>query len=259
MMRGFLATLLSLPLLSSAAAAADEPQQVKVTAEIDADEIRHARLQKGVAAFDAYRQLAPDAQLRYQIFDLKPEHAQPLQLQLRSGGERTAVPLAPDGTFAFPLAGEPSGDAVLRTNRRDGTVAWRVSVRSPGLRPNQRRLGDLRLECEVNRAVDLLHGYKPPSYYAIAALTDVCKGFLGGWLVSEQRPVFGVRLVHGARSRHHFNGDLYLNRIPAPLRVFYDTELADRTYYVPIGDASWPDDTLVEITFMDDDPGEVRS
>ena len=28
----------------------------------------------------------------------------------------------------------------------------------------------------------------------------------------------------------------------------------DRTYYVPLWDASWPDDTLVEFTYMVDEP-----
>jgi hypothetical protein len=29
--------------------------------------------------------------------------------------------------------------------------------------------------------------------------------------------------------------------------------LIDRTYFVPLGDASWPDDTLVKFEYMDGD------
>jgi hypothetical protein len=31
--------------------------------------------------------------------------------------------------------------------------------------------------------------------------------------------------------------------------------LVDRTYYLPLGDTSWPDDTLVEFEYMDDGNG----
>jgi hypothetical protein len=174
-------------------------------------------------------------------------------VQLR--GDHVATPLAvdPDGSFALPRDDSAAADnARVRTNRQDGSLIWRVDVRTPGLAPHQRRLGDLRLECEVNREADLLHGYKPPLWYVLDAATDVCDN--GGWLDVVERPLFGVTMRAGARRQALFSEQLYQNKVPVLLRSFYDPVLSERTYWIHIGDKSWPDDTVLEFDYMEDAP-----
>ena len=43
-------------------------------------------------------------------------------------------------------------------------------------------------------------------------------------------------------------------KLPAELPYCDCEVLLDRTYFLPLGDRSWPDDTLVEFDYMDDAP-----
>lgn len=235
---------------------APEPmQQVEVSGMVDADEVSYRRLLKGLDAFEKYRTLAPQGRLRYRLFPLAPEPKRPLAVQLRS--DQGSTPLALDADYGFSLPRDEAAaaaKAVVHTNRKGGSLAWRVDVHTPGLAANQRRLGDLRLECQVNREVDLLNGAKPPAYLLINATFDVCTQLGGGWLDVAPRAIFGITMIDGERRKQFFSDQLYLNRIPAVYRMFYDTYLTDRSYWLQISDTSWPDDTLLEFEFMEDEP-----
>ena len=237
---------------------AEEPlQQVEVNGVIDADEVSYRRLLRGLDAFDKHHALAPQGRLRYKLFALAPEPRRPLAVQLRGGpsGLPQVLALDGDGSFALPRdEAALAADAVVRTNRKQGSLAWRADVRTPGLAPNQRRLGDLRLECQVNREVDLLNGAKTPAYLLVNATFDVCTQLGGGWLDVAPRAIFGVTMTAGGRRKQFFSEQLYLNRIPAVFRMFYDTWLSDRSYWIQISDKSWPDDALLEFEYMEDEP-----
>ena len=72
------------------------------------------------------------------------------------------------------------------------------------------------------------------------------------------RPLFSVVMVNGTR-RVTLPVDRLYAGASADLGLksalpYCDCEvLVDRTYYLPLGDKSWPDDTLVEFEYMDDD------
>ena len=81
---------------------------------------------------------------------------------LEVAGDSLAIPLkvGPDRTFTLernPVALKEN--AQVMPNRKAGTMTWRADVRTPGLPPNTRRLGDLRLECEVGMKSDLISRY----------------------------------------------------------------------------------------------------
>src|SRR5204862_771037 len=60
------------------------------------------------------------------------------------------VAVAPDYTFTLPRERKAlDEDAVVQSERKAQTMTWRADIRTPGLPANVRRLGDLRLECEV--------------------------------------------------------------------------------------------------------------
>ena len=145
-------------------------------------------------------------------------------------------------------------------NRRAHSMTWRTEVRTPGLPPNTRSLGELRLECQVGVVAGLLSEESSPlSRMAQAMLppSAPCTGERGtGYLLFADRPLFGVTLVAGARRQAVPLDDLYLGLLAGPVsnRELADSDaqsLLDRTYVLPLGDASWPDDTLVEFDDME--------
>jgi hypothetical protein len=228
-------------------------QVVEVNAKRDADERSYRLLLRGLDVFEKNHALAPQARLHYKLFEKKPQPEHPLEVSISSDQGRIPLVLDADHSFALPRdEAAAAARATVRTNRKDGSLIWRVDVRTPGLASNQRRLGDLRLECEVNRIVDLINGFKPPSYLLLNATTNVCN--LGGWMDVAEHPLFGVTLTAGKRREQIFSEHLYLNRIPVGFQAFYDTELRERSYWIKIGDRSWPDDTLLEFDYIDDGP-----
>jgi len=111
---------------------------------------------KGKAAFERFHALAPQASLQYVL--LPREHGQSMDgVTLRIAGDATSVPVDVDNEARFALPEIPAladTDAELMLNRKRSSVTWRPDVRSPGVPPGFRRLGDLRLECEVRWAVE---------------------------------------------------------------------------------------------------------
>ena len=88
---------------------------------------------------------------------------------------------------------------------------------------------------------------------------DYCGGKGQRYLFFADKPLFNVSLSHGERRQIVPVDRLYAGAsgdpsLPAEL-PFCDCEvLLERTYFLPLGDRSWPDDTLVEFDFMDDAP-----
>src|SRR5262249_35072567 len=76
------------------------------------------------------------------------------------------------------------------------------------------------------------------------------------YLFFAERPLFGVTLVAGGRREILSVDRLYAGISGDPGMAddlgYCDCEvLLDRTYLAPLGDRSWPDDTLVELEYMD--------
>jgi hypothetical protein len=89
---------------------------------------------------------------------------------------------------------------------------------------------------------------------ALTGADKVCNSPDGNYLFFAERPVFSVTLRAGARvevlpfKMLYAGGEQTRQMLP-----YCDCQvLLDRTYYVPIWDKGWPDDTLVEFDYMDD-------
>ena len=91
----------------------------------------------------------------------------------------------------------------MMPNRKAGTLTWRAEIRTPGLPPNTRRLGDLRLECEVGMAARLISNTRPGLFGWIDKLfpegPDYCHRAEPRYLFFADRPLFSVTMVAGAR------------------------------------------------------------
>ena len=206
---------------------------------------------------------APNASLRFKLLPRKPgtdmDH---IFIEVIGSSFAYHVPIASDHTFALERDRKAlQEDAVVSPNRKRLSMTWRTEIRTPGLPPNTRRLGDLRLECEVGLEADLVSNSNPIG--RIADLFVSPKGYCDQkdtrYLFFAERPLFSVTLIAGARREVLPIDMLYAMASDDPSLKndlpYCDCEvLVDRTYYLPLGDHSWPDDTLVQFEYMDDRP-----
>ncbi|GAA0766758.1 hypothetical protein LRH25_31920 [Ideonella azotifigens] len=263
----------TLPMLLAAATAAvcaqsppaAEVQQVTVTgAARHSVEKSFRKMMHGMDFFEqAKAGLAPQAVLRFKLLPRKPgtdmDH---IVLEVIGSSFDYKVPVAPDHTFVLErnrLAMDE--DAVVSPNRRRLSMTWRTDIRSPGLPPGTRRLGDLRLECLVGLEADLVSNSNPLALIAdlFADSRRYCERKDAKYLFFAERPLFSVTLVAGERREVLPVDQLYAGASDDPgLKQdlpYCDCEvLVDRTYFLPLGDRSWPDDTRVEFEYMDDRP-----
>ena len=239
----------------------DPIQVVHVNGLTDVDERSYAGILRGMDLFEQRRAMAPNAELR---FELQPIRARTvmknIKLQVTDGSTSIPVTLADDMSFTVPrLANMPVARAQLRSNRRKDTLLWRARIRTPGLPPNTRRLGDLRLEWHVDYVSNLGPHWISPGSKVMMAMMERPYEIKGlQHLFLADRPLFGVTMIAGAR-RHVLSSDMLFmtemnNALPAfLLSLWKDREfIKDRAFDLPLSDASWPDDTLVVFDHMDD-------
>jgi hypothetical protein len=234
---------------------------VEVRALRDPVEKSYRRIVRGMDVFEQRRALAPRASLRFKLLPRSRDvDMQGIALDIASESVLVPVRVSPDGTFALervPRALEE--DAIVTPNRPAGSVTWRVDIRTPGLPPDTRRLGDLRLECLVGIEADLVSDFRP-FFGHIARLLrprDYCHQREVHYLFFAERPLFSVTLVAGTRREVLPVDQLYAGITRNPMTAseirYCDCEvLVDRTYYAPLGDPRWPDDTLLVFEYMDE-------
>lgn len=245
---------------TSAASAQDTPvATVNVTSTRDPVDKSYRKMIRGMERFEREHRLAPAAQLRFQLLPRTPE-VRMTGITLRVAGDTLSVPVpvAPDNSFVLPRNEQAlREDAAVLANRKTTSMTWRALIETPGLPPDTRRLGDLRLECRVGVEAGLVSNSSPLFGWISNALTTpegVCNSPEGNYLFFADRPIFAVRLRAGERSEVLPFNMLYAGGIQTrEMLPFCDCQvLLDRTYYAPIWDASWPDDTLVEFEYMVD-------
>lgn len=263
------ALVIALAAASGAACAQDKPRvalpYVTVTGKSsDPVEKSYRKMVHGMDYFERARAaLAPNATLRFKLLPRKREtHMDDIVLEVIGSTFAYEVPIAADRTFVLPR--DPKAlreDAVVSPNRKRLSMTWRTEIRTPGLPPGSRRLGDLRLECLVGMEADLVSNNGP-----IARIADLftdnkryCERKEAKYLFFAERPLFSVTLVNGARREVLPIDQLYAMASDDPGLEqdlpFCDCEmLVDRTYFLPLGDPSWPNDTRVEFEYMDDRP-----
>jgi hypothetical protein len=235
---------------------------VEVSALRDPVEKSYRKIVKGMDLFEQRRRtFAPNATLR---FKLLPRHrATNMQgVALSIVGERVSipVPIAADNTFTLERSQQAlKEDALVIPNRKARTMTWRTEIRTPGLPPNTRRLGDLRLECLVGMEADLISNVRDFLAEIIRSIRTpgYCEQREPHYLFFADRPLWSVTLVAGSRREVLSVDSMYagITRDPmTPTDLQYcDCEvLLDRTYYAPLGDPGWPNDTLIVFEYMDD-------
>lgn len=244
---------------AGALAAAEEPiQTVRVPYVRDPVDKSYRKMIKGMERFERERSLAPGATLRFRLLPRLPKNN--LEgITLRVAGDNISLPLtiAPDYSFVLPRSEQAlREDAAVVASRKSDSMTWRAWVQSPNVAPGTRRLGDLRLECKVGMDAGLVSNSSPMFAWLSNALTDtdqVCNNFDGNYLFFAERPIFSVSLRHGDRyevlpfKMLYAGGNQTAESLP-----FCDCQvLLDRSFYAPIWERSWPDDTVVEFEYME--------
>ena len=250
-----------LALLACNALAQTAPS-VTVAATRDPVDKSYRKMLAGMDIFERQHALAPQATLRFQLLPRLPT-TQLDGITLRVAGDTVSlpVPVAPDHTFTLER-NQPAlrEDAALIASRKTSTLTWRAQVRTPGVPDGMRRLGDLRLECLVGVEAGLLSNNAQIFAWLGELFTspeNVCGTPQGNYLFFAERPVFAVTLRDGARSATLPFNALYAGGTQTAATLPYcDCQvLLDRSYYAPIWDRSWSDDTLLSFDAMDSPPG----
>lgn len=209
--------------------------------------------------FDELRALSPHGELAIRVLARKNGAlASRLGLQLMTPQGRLDIEL--DDLQRFRLQPQwlaLDADTEVRSRLPDGGVTWRSDIRTPGMPPNVRRLGDLRLQCKLDWGVPLGRGVGGLTAFVPPAKR--CEGILTGAMNSQfaDRPVLAIDFAHGPRRERlgyfhlHGAGDNVPTQLISGL-TDWAHQLKDHMYRLPLHDQSWPDDTWVEFTFMDD-------
>ncbi|MBI3349751.1 MAG: hypothetical protein HY020_21390 [Burkholderiales bacterium] len=251
--------LLSLTVALAAQAAAPELPRVEVQGESTSrrEQQTVADLLRVLDVFERERTLhAPRAELRIRVLPRRDLADSPA-LELRHGGVREPMVLDALGRFAIPPEWRalPAG-AVVRSRLPDGRLAWTVDVRTPGLPDDTRRLGDLRLECRADLyGGALARGIKPPAFYALRAVTDLCMSSQVTLGFFADRPVFAAQVSEGGRRtelpyRWMHGSEMGQSSVMFGL-VDWPFALRDRFVVLPPDKwTTWSDDALVELEPM---------
>jgi hypothetical protein len=253
-MHAALSSLLALSLCAGGAAHAQDVAPgagregvVHVNAMKNPEMHTYRAIEAGMDTFDEQHALAPAVpQLRFAVRTrggaVLPGDMPTAKL---SGDEFTLpLPVGADALFVIPRsrqAWDANAELVLSRKRSEARV-WPY-IRTPGQADNQRRLGDLRLECRVFVTIA-----KKEAPFRVVALAntifmtgDWCAFFKDAdrtWTVNVESALASAVLREGERT--------------LPLRV------KGSQFELPLSDASWSNDAIVELTFASIEPPAVK-
>ncbi len=212
-----------------------QSQQVFVAGTRDPEWKSYRAFVAGMKIFEQRKSLAPLAPLLFVVHGQKSE-SNLSSVLIRIAGDQTSttIKVADNGSFSLPLLPEAIDDnAELILNRKKGSYRWRPDIRTPGIPGHTRRLGDLRLECEVRWEIEQ-HELPYLMKKVFNAHGGPChnKQIQADFLSSEK--IISIQLVDKNRRE-----DL------APSRI----ENNGKVFYPPVHDVSWSDETLLEFSY----------
>jgi hypothetical protein len=228
-------------------ALADEAKSVEIKGVRNPELKTYRVMAAGLEAFDEYRSLAPAApELRFRLRSRADAQADLEGLQLRVAGDNTSISVPIDGdlTFALPrsqAAADDNADLVL--NKPKGRYRWAPDVHTPSVPPNMRRLGDLRLECQVLVAV----GKQEMGFMLKAMVNSLL--LTSDWCMHEK--------VHiGTHVQRQLSKAILLRE---GHRIALKLNDKGHGFEPPLSDRSYPDDALIALEYADASPAPTNS
>ena len=249
-MRALPVALLGTVLLCGAAGAAEkapvrELDPVHVNAMRNPEVRKYKAILAGLDSFDKHHKLAPAVDKLQFRLTLRGKDDTPETLSARLVGDngfKLPIPIDATGRFSVPRSQAAlDANSELELNRKRRVYRGMPDIRTPGLAPNQRRLGDLRLECKVLFAI----AKEEIPLWAVLLINSVL-------VTTEWCSFFDNK--HDARM--DFDADALL---AGALLVEGNRsallEAKGKSYGVPLGDLSWSDDAIVELSYLDTPTG----
>ena len=218
------------PALSQTPKTHEDEQTVQIKATKDPDLKSYRSMIKGLDAYEKMHDLAPTAAFKYRLV-AQNDSVQITGTNMRIAGDviSIAVPIETDGSFSLPRNEQAiSEDAELILNQKRHSMRWRPNIRSEGLAPNQRRLGDLRLECEIRWAVEY-----DDMFFLRRTLFNLegnpCHSAMVSVIFYEDQQLKSVSLIDGEK------------------RKLFSAK--DMQYTLPLHDSTWSNDSLIEFEY----------
>jgi len=229
--------ILTFAALPAWADAPNASQTVEIKGVRNPELASYRLMRAGLDAFDQYRELAPEApELRYRLRGRSGVDTSLDGLQLKISGDNTSIelPLAADHSFLLPRsrqAEDDNADLVLNRPKRD--YRWWPDVHSPSVPANMRRLGDLRLECQVLVAVakEAIGFMTKAMINSLLLTSDWCGHAKVNIATSVPRPLSKATLLSGEQ------------------RI--ELKITDKGYgfQPPLANQAYPDATLIELEY----------
>lgn len=221
-------------------ASKEEMQVVAVNGMKKPDMRDYRKVWVGLDTFDDNRSMAPGADLHFRIVPKRSKKKTAtldgVTLKIIGDGDPLPIPIAADGLLTIPRSQEAyDSKAILLLNQKQGIFETMPDIRTPGLPVNVRRLGDLRLECKVLVAIvkEEIGFFEKAMINTLLLTTDWCTFKEMRLPIRTDKQVASATLVHGER------------------RAEVEMESSVGEPIAPLGDKSWPDNTLIELKFVE--------
>lgn len=230
------ASALTKPVVAESTSSANEQnaeQSVEISNTKNPEWKSYRSMLRGLEAFDRFHAKAPLAEPK---FVLRPRaeglSMEGLTLHVKSDQSSIPIPLAEGGYFVLPRdAQADADDADLMLNRKKKLYRWQPAIRTPALPIDQLRLGDLRLACEMEWAIE-----KDGAPFVFRMFLNAAGGFCRSskLTVSIPTPYLGAKSVTLVQADRHI--DLPLNE-------------GKFNFVLAIHDKTYSDDTMIEIVY----------
>lgn len=241
---------IALALAAGGTVAQDTTPSVEVQGVKNPDMKSYRAVVAGLDAFEEHHALAPTVpELRFRLAAREGQEllaGDPLYLRIVGNGDPIPLPISTDGTFAVPrVPAAIDDDADLVLNRKKGVLKGYPDIRTPGLPENVRRLGDLRLECQVMIAIAKKEmGLMMKLFVNTVTMTsNWCDMSFDKKKVRfsfrSLRPLEGAEIVDGER------------------RETIGT--SDFSFRSPIGESDWSNDARIELHYAPELTPEEKS
>lgn len=205
----------------------DAPDVVRVTGLRAIPWKSYRAMRAAMDAHAKYKGHAPDATFSFGLrlpagYKLPPNFA--MRVRTPDGQE---YPIAMKGVlFTPPILPDDALDADVVTNLKGVAVKVGTQLDTPGVPAGMDRLGDIRLECQIDRAIkrvedDLVTRLLRPNF---------CENQTTTYWITPSRPADGAELVDGERR----------------MALIASNEGAGLSFKIPVGDTGWSDNALVE-------------
>jgi hypothetical protein len=233
--------------LSCAAAAQDRENDERATVHINAIKNPELHTYRAIVAgldkFDELHALAPGVpQLRFQVEGRGGKALVGELPTARISADDFSIPLTldQDARFSVPrsqAAYDAKAELVLNRKKREARVE--SYVRTPGLPDDQFRMGDVRLDCQVKIAI------------AKEEIPFWVNGLVNGFLLTTDWCSWfkGETPKGGDRSWSHKAGATLSAATLRDGERSIALKVEGKSFRLPIGDASWSNDALVQLEF----------